>query len=364
VARFLAVESCGQCEPCKRDGVALSEHLAAISRSQASERDLRAVDDRLRTVADGARCYLASLQQRVLGSILERFGDDLRAHLGRRPGVEPMLVSPLLEVADGEALIDGRHARKQPDWSHDATDSGASPAALGDAVPLEIGDGRPGPDEDLLAEGAVPNAGDGGPNPLSRRLRRSHVRLMDELVAAEDHAHVGGEPGRPGVDAGRRAPDAPSVIRDDVGDRRAATEDGRGRAGDADGRHVANTFEDAIAMLEHDLRVHLDSVERVLYPMVRRVGGDEGETVAAHAEVQRDRALQGLRALNGTAERPDTSAVRTLGDEVRTVLSVETAEMLPILQRSLDRQQLRDLANALSDAAASLPDASVDNDVV
>ena len=46
------------------------------------------------------------------------------------------------------------------------------------------------------------------------------------------------------------------------------------------------------------------------------------------------------------------------------MLSVETAEMLPILQRNLDSQQLRDLANALSDAAASLPDATVDNDVV
>jgi NADH:ubiquinone oxidoreductase subunit F (NADH-binding) len=364
VARFLAVESCGQCEPCKRDGLALSDHLAALARSEADESDLRAVTDRLRTVADGARCYLASQQQRVIGSILERFGDDLRAHLSGRAGVEPMLISPLLEVSDGEAVVDGRHADKQPDWSHDEVDSGAFPAALGVAVTLEVGDGRRGhAADDPYGESAVPGAEQGSANPLGRRLRLSHVRLMDELVAAEDHAHVGGERSAPGADGAAKAPDAPNLVRDDVSSRRSATEDGAGRAADGDGVRVAETFEDAITMLEHDLRVHLDSVERVLYPMVRRVGGDEGETVAAHAEAQRARALEGLHAAHGGGS-PDASAVRTLGQEVRTVLSVETAEMLPILQRNLDRQQLRDLANALSEAAASLPDATVDNDVV
>jgi len=50
-ARFLAVESCGQCEPCKRDGLALAQHLDALRRSDATARDLAAVNDRLRTVA-------------------------------------------------------------------------------------------------------------------------------------------------------------------------------------------------------------------------------------------------------------------------------------------------------------------------
>jgi hypothetical protein len=366
VARFLAIESCGQCEPCKRDGLALTDHLTAIARSQGDEGDLRAVSDRLATVADGARCYLASQQQRVIGSILERFGDDIRRHLSGAPGVDPMVIAPLLDVADGEAFVDGRHASKQPDWSHDEVDSGSFPAALGTSVRLEVGDGR-GEVGDELGDSPVVGPDRQPANPLSRRLRRSHVRLMDELVAAEDHAgataSTGADPASSdaGVEGDRDR--APSLVRDDVGSRRAATEDGAGRASDGDGVRVASTFEEAMSMLERDLRAHLDSVERVLYPMVRRVGGDDGETAAAHAEAQRTRALSGLRAAHGTS-RPDASAIRTLGDEVRTVLSFETAEMLPILQRTLDRQQLQDLANALSDAAASLPDASIDNDVV
>jgi NADH:ubiquinone oxidoreductase subunit F (NADH-binding) len=79
-SRFLAVESCGQCTPCKQDGLALSDLLARLSRSQGGGDDLAAVRDRLVTVADRARCALAGQQQTVVGSILERFGDELEAH--------------------------------------------------------------------------------------------------------------------------------------------------------------------------------------------------------------------------------------------------------------------------------------------
>jgi hypothetical protein len=128
VARFLAVESCGQCTPCKQDGLALVELFDRIRRSDAHDLDLLAVDDHLRTVTDGARCFLAHQQQRVLGSIVERFGDVLRAHAeGKVEPADPELVLPIRDVAHGRVVFDDRQAVKQPDWTFDPVDSGKSP---------------------------------------------------------------------------------------------------------------------------------------------------------------------------------------------------------------------------------------------
>ena len=60
IARFLAVESCGQCTPCKRDGLALAGLLDRIRRSEARAVDLDAVADRVSTVADSARWRAAA----------------------------------------------------------------------------------------------------------------------------------------------------------------------------------------------------------------------------------------------------------------------------------------------------------------
>jgi NADH-quinone oxidoreductase subunit F len=128
VARFLSVESCGQCTPCKQDGLALAQHLDRIRRSEAREDDLRAVDDRLRTVADSARCYLATQQQRVVGSIVERFRGDLHAHVtGARHGADRYYVAAIAEIADDAAEIDERQRDKQPDWTFEPLDSGKAP---------------------------------------------------------------------------------------------------------------------------------------------------------------------------------------------------------------------------------------------
>jgi len=129
VSRFLGVESCGQCTPCKQDGVALMEILDRVRRSDAHTDDLAAINDRLATIADGARCYLATQHQLVIASIRDQFGDDLRAHVDRlRPAAAPMLIAPIMSLHDGVADLDERERAKQPDWSFDAVDSGKSPA--------------------------------------------------------------------------------------------------------------------------------------------------------------------------------------------------------------------------------------------
>ncbi|MGH9243659.1 MAG: NADH-ubiquinone oxidoreductase-F iron-sulfur binding region domain-containing protein [Acidimicrobiales bacterium] len=131
VARFLAVESCGQCTPCKQDGLAIAEILGRFCRSEATDEDLAALEDRLATVTDGARCYLAHQQERVMVSLLEHFPDVLAAHLDNAEhpvAVEPMLIAPLVNVDGGKATVEERHRAKQPDWTYNETDSGKVPA--------------------------------------------------------------------------------------------------------------------------------------------------------------------------------------------------------------------------------------------
>ena len=130
VSRFLAVESCGQCTPCKQDGLALSGLLARLSASDQHGRDLLAsIEVLLSTVANEARCYLASQHQTVLTSVLERFPAELQAHAsGRAAALAPELIAELVDIRDGVAVLDERHRDKQPDWTYGPEYSGKSPA--------------------------------------------------------------------------------------------------------------------------------------------------------------------------------------------------------------------------------------------
>jgi NADH:ubiquinone oxidoreductase subunit F (NADH-binding) len=129
VARFLAVESCGQCAHCKDDGLALASLLRRLAGSRASARDVDEITAHLDVVAEGARCNLATQQQLVVGSALRLFPDAVRAHVdGALAGVEPMLTAPIAELVDDRFVLDDEQRTKQPDWSHDPVDSGQWPA--------------------------------------------------------------------------------------------------------------------------------------------------------------------------------------------------------------------------------------------
>jgi NADH-quinone oxidoreductase subunit F len=130
VARFLAVESCGQCTPCKTDGQRISEILAAATRGEADAHDIDVLRARVTTVADSARCSLATQQQVVAAGLLEDFAGDLARHLdGETASTEPVLIAELIDIRNGVATNDERHREKQFDWSYDAVDSGRAPAA-------------------------------------------------------------------------------------------------------------------------------------------------------------------------------------------------------------------------------------------
>ena len=129
VTRFLAVESCGQCRPCKQDGLESAVLLERIRRSDATDRDLAHLEDCLLTVTDGARCFLAQQTQAVAGSVLQQFPDAVRTHLdGSREAADAYLIAPIVDLVEDEAVLDETQWTKQPDWTHDERDSGQPPA--------------------------------------------------------------------------------------------------------------------------------------------------------------------------------------------------------------------------------------------
>ncbi len=129
MSHFLAVESCGQCAACKGDGLAISAVLDRLARSAVHPDDLDVLQTRLTTVADGARCNLATQQQVVVGSVLELFAETVAAHAHHEaPPVEPEAIAAIADLDDGLAVLDPHQAAKQPDWTFGATDSDKWPA--------------------------------------------------------------------------------------------------------------------------------------------------------------------------------------------------------------------------------------------
>jgi NADH:ubiquinone oxidoreductase subunit F (NADH-binding) len=128
VSRFLAVESCGQCTPCKQDGLAIAETLLRVISGRGRDYDLGVVADRVSTVADEARCFLAQQHQLVVDSILRLFPGALERHVHHDvTRVEPEPILPIVDIDDDVAQLDLHQLQKQPDWSYDPTDSGKPP---------------------------------------------------------------------------------------------------------------------------------------------------------------------------------------------------------------------------------------------
>lgn len=131
VSRFLSVESCGQCSPCKLDGLRLTSLLEMLAANQAAQQHLDEIRRLVETVAYGARCFLATQQELVLSSILREYEQEFVDHVDQRlQPTEPVLVAELKDICDGVAVLDERHWHKQPDWSFNASYSGYVPVEI------------------------------------------------------------------------------------------------------------------------------------------------------------------------------------------------------------------------------------------
>jgi len=129
VSRFLGIESCGQCVPCKQDGLELAALLDRMARDDFNDLDVVELDKRLGTVTDSARCNLALQHQLVVDSIRRLFPVAAPDRIAAgSPPVEPELIAAIVDIEDGRAVLDEQHRDKQPDWSYDPVDSGKWPA--------------------------------------------------------------------------------------------------------------------------------------------------------------------------------------------------------------------------------------------
>ena len=120
-SRFLSIESCGQCPPCKIGSGEITKLLDKVRSGEGTDHDLAAMGGWLARVTDGNRCFLAVEEQRVVSSVLRAFPEEFAAHVEHQgcplPGDRPM--PKLVDLAGGQASYDENYWRKRPDWTYE-----------------------------------------------------------------------------------------------------------------------------------------------------------------------------------------------------------------------------------------------------
>jgi NADH:ubiquinone oxidoreductase subunit F (NADH-binding) len=101
VSRFLSIESCGQCPPCKQGTLGITDHLALICAGRADDSVLGSLQALLASVTNANRCFLGSEEQIVVSSILRSFPDDVAALLeGRVASLREVHVPIISDIND------------------------------------------------------------------------------------------------------------------------------------------------------------------------------------------------------------------------------------------------------------------------
>jgi NADH-quinone oxidoreductase subunit F len=120
-ARFLYIESCNQCPPCKIGAREITEHLDSLLQGTGDQEDVAGTLTATKTVEQGQRCFLPTSTALVTSSIVSAFPDDFAAHTGDptcnlRHDVS---VPKFLDYVDGEGFrYDLGYAKKRPDWTY------------------------------------------------------------------------------------------------------------------------------------------------------------------------------------------------------------------------------------------------------
>jgi NADH-quinone oxidoreductase subunit F len=119
MARFLWVESCGQCPPCKLGTGAIARSLEAFAEGSVDREDTAELEHWLANVADANRCTLPVEAQQLIPSLLAEFADDFAAHADGRCNLRHNHVVPkIVDIVEGRAIYDERQEAKQPDWTY------------------------------------------------------------------------------------------------------------------------------------------------------------------------------------------------------------------------------------------------------
>ena len=120
LARFLAIESCGQCLACKLGTADIHDRLDRLVRGEGDDGDIAEIRKRTETVTDQNRCYLPVGAALLVRSTVDAFADAFAAHVGvaSDPGVA-VSVPKIASIADDEVVLDPTYDRKRADWSYD-----------------------------------------------------------------------------------------------------------------------------------------------------------------------------------------------------------------------------------------------------
>lgn len=303
IARFLAVESCGQCTPCKSDGLAIAQLLDAVRTSSASRDTLSILDGRFATVDDGARCALAGQQRTAVASLVELGRESMEGHLARSVDeAGRFLIAPIVDLVHERAVVESAHADKQPDWSSAPQDSGSAPAELygGASVAVRVQSTRSHGIETGVEVSTVDETSATGASSAASR------RFTEPIVAAHEQLFDGLRSLRSATDADRRS---------------------------------------AATALAHELGRYIDLVGTVVYPELDRVAEGAASDTAWVAERNAEAALDILRQLQSD-DGLDADAIHALADDLRALIDADDTIVIPLLCRRLDDRDLDRLAEA------------------
>jgi NADH-quinone oxidoreductase subunit F len=120
-SRFLWIESCGQCPPCKFGSGEITAHLERLERGEADGGDVGLMLARAKTVTDGQKCALPTGESLLMQSLLQTFTEEFEEH--ERRGCERhrdgLLLPKILGFDEdaGRFRYDERYPFKQADWT-------------------------------------------------------------------------------------------------------------------------------------------------------------------------------------------------------------------------------------------------------
>jgi NADH:ubiquinone oxidoreductase subunit F (NADH-binding) len=119
-SRFLWVESCGQCPPCKLGTGEITASLDDVARGHGRDAAFESINHWLSVVADGNRCFLPVEEQQTVASILRAFPEDFAAHRnGSCPTPRHYDVPKVVDIGDQGVVYDVHQSRKRPDWTYE-----------------------------------------------------------------------------------------------------------------------------------------------------------------------------------------------------------------------------------------------------
>jgi NADH:ubiquinone oxidoreductase subunit F (NADH-binding) len=119
-SRFLWIESCGQCPPCKFGSGEITAHLERLEGGRGDAADVGLMLARAKTVTDGQKCALPTGESLLMQSLLQTFTDEFEGHEApcerRRDG---LLVPKIVAFDDdaGRFRYDQDYASKRADWT-------------------------------------------------------------------------------------------------------------------------------------------------------------------------------------------------------------------------------------------------------